>query len=340
MTRIHRHLNTLVLLFTALSFYALPGHSAVLKIASLAPDGSDWMNRMRAGAEEIAQKTDNRVKFKFYPGGVMGDDKAVMRKIRVGQLQGGAIPGGSLSAFYPDSQIYNMPLKFQSFDEIDYVRERMDALLVDGFEKSGFVTFGLSEGGMAYALSKSPIRTVTDLRKLKVWAPDNDKMVLEILKAFNINPIPLPIGDVLTGLQTGLIDTIAGSPIAAIALQWHNQVKYLTDVPLMYFYAVLAIDDKAFNRISASDQLVVQQVMERTFSEIDKKNRADNILALQALKNQGVVVIKPSPAEMQDWRHYALESSEKLAKEGIISKPMLEMLDMHIKAYRSQTAAQ
>ncbi len=324
----------------ALCLQAFPLQAFNFKIATLAPDGSDWMNRMRAGAVEISEKTANRVGFKFYPGGVMGDDKAVLRKIRVGQLHGGAIPGGSLSSFYPDGQIYNMPLKFRSFGEIDYVRERMDKLLVDGFEQSGFVTFGLTEGGMAYALSKFPARTVPDLRKLKVWAPDNDRMALEILQAFNINPIPLPIGDVLTGLQTGLIDTIAGSPIAAIALQWHNQIRYLTDVPLMYFYAVLAIDQKSFKRISEADRLIVRQVMTRIFNEIDKKNREDNVLAFAALQNQGISIIKPTPDEMQDWKHYALESTEKLVKKGIISTRMLELLDTHISAYRNQTAGQ
>lgn len=340
MVRLYKYLTFSFFLCLAFSIQATTAQAAVLKIATLVPDGSDWMNRMRAGAKEISEKTEKRVKFKFYPGGVMGDDKAVLRKIRVGQLHGGAMPGGSLSKFYPDSQVYNMPLKFKSFNEIDYVRERMDKLLVDGFEKGGFITFGLSEGGMAYAMSKSPIKTVQDLRKLKVWAPDNDRMVLETLRAFNIKPIPLPISDVLTGLQTGLINTIASSPIAAIALQWHNQVKYLTDVPLMYIYAVLAIDKKAFKRLSTPDQKIVREVMTHTFYEIDKKNRQDNIAAFSALINQGITVLKPSPAELQDWQHYGKQSSDQLAKDGIISPKMLDLLTTHLDTYRSQTASQ
>ncbi|MBW2100225.1 MAG: TRAP transporter substrate-binding protein DctP, partial [Deltaproteobacteria bacterium] len=79
-----------------------PAHAVVFKIATLSPDGSFWMQKMREGAEEVAQKTNNRVRFKFYPGGVMGDDKVVLRKIRIGQLHGGAVVSGSLSDYFPD----------------------------------------------------------------------------------------------------------------------------------------------------------------------------------------------------------------------------------------------
>ena len=106
--------------------------NVVLKIATLAPEGQTWMNMMHAAADEVARKTDGRVKFKFYPGGGMGDTKAVLRKIRIGQLQGGLVTSGSLSKFYPDNQIYNLPITFNSFDEVDFVRGHMDQLIIDG----------------------------------------------------------------------------------------------------------------------------------------------------------------------------------------------------------------
>jgi len=118
----------------------------------------------------------------------MGDDKVVLRKIRIGQLHGGAVVSGSLSDYFPDNQVYGLPLKFRSFEEVDYVRERMDPLLTGGLEKSGFVTFGLAEGGFAYVMSNAPVRTLDDLRKRKVWAPDNDLTTLEAVKAFGITP--------------------------------------------------------------------------------------------------------------------------------------------------------
>ena len=116
---------------------ALTGQAQAMqfKIATLSPEGSIWMEKMREGAEELAHKTENRVMIKYYPGGVMGDDKAVLRKIRIGQLHGGAVVGGSLSNFYPDDQIYSLPLMFRSFEEVDYVRKHLDHTIAEGLEK-------------------------------------------------------------------------------------------------------------------------------------------------------------------------------------------------------------
>ncbi|MCP4371198.1 MAG: C4-dicarboxylate ABC transporter, partial [Deltaproteobacteria bacterium] len=156
----------LLVLFLLLSTQA---NAVILKIATLPPDGSNWMIAMRQGAEEVAKKTENRVRFKFYPGGVMGDDKAVLRKIRIGQLHGGILTSGSLSKFYPDILVYNLPMALKSFGEVDYVRKRMDNILIDGLDKNGFVIFGLAEGGFAYLMSTTPVKNTDNLKKNKVW---------------------------------------------------------------------------------------------------------------------------------------------------------------------------
>lgn len=313
-----------------------PAHAVVFKIATLSPEGSFWMQKMREGAEEVAQKTNNRVRFKFYPGGVMGDDRAVLRKIRIGQLHGGAVVSGSLSDYFPDNQVYALPLKFKSFDEVDYVRERMDPLLTSGLEKSGFVTFGLAEGGFAYIMSNAPVRTLEDLRKQKVWAPDNDLTTLEAVKAFGITPIPLSIADVRAGLQTGLIDTVTISPIGAVALQWHTQVNYLMDIPLLYIYGLLAVDQKRFSKISPDHQNVVREVMGRVFREIDRRNREDNVKALEALRKQSIQFVKPSTKALKEWHSIASGVSKRLIDTGRLSEGILNTLDAILAEYRSQ----
>lgn len=328
------------LVVLSLLLFATSASALTLKIATLAPDGSDWMNRMKSGAKEIAERTDNRVKFKFYPGGVMGDDKAVLRKIKIGQLHGAAMPSGSLAPYYPDSQVYSLPLRFRSFAEIDYVRSRMDATLIEGFRNSGFITFGLSEGGLAYAMSKSPVRSVADLQKLKVWVPDTDAMGISAMQTYGIEPIPLAIGDVLTSLQTGLVNTIAASPIAAIALQWHNQVDYLTDLPLLYIYAVFALSEKSYKKIAAADRKIVDEVMTNTFKGIDQQNRKDNIAAFSALQNQGIQLIAPNPDYLNEWHEKAEKAVTRMVQDQIISAPALEQLNQLLKEYRTQVAQQ
>ena len=323
----------LIIILTAI---AGPAFSMELKIATIVPDGSPWMQKMRQSAREIDAKTSGRVQFKFYPGGIMGNDKAVLRKIRFGQLHGGVLTSGSLSRAFSDAQVYSLPLKFRSLNEIDYVRAQMDSLLIDGYEKGGFVTFGLAEGGFAYLMSNSPVRSIDDLRNQKVWIPDHDLTVSEAMLAFGIKPIPLPIADVRSGLQTGLIDTVAGSPIGAIVLQWHTQVKYLTEMPLAYIFGFLAVDKKAFGKISSEDQKIVRQNMERTWREINQQNRFDNIEALTVLNKMGIKFVKPGDAEKKDWFEVANGVTRQLVDTGIISRHMVDMLDNHLKDYRSR----
>lgn len=320
----------------------LPGQALGirLKIATLSPEGSVWMQKMREGSQELARRTNNRVRIKFYPGGVMGDDNTVLRKIRIGQLHGGAVVGGSLTKYFKDSQIYGLPMKFKSFEEIDYVRRQLDQRIIDGFEKGGFVTFGIAEGGFAYVMATVPIRTVEEMRRQKVWVPDNDKTILESVQAFDIKPIPLSIADVRAGLQTGLINTVTIPPIGAIALQWHTQIKYLMDEPFLYIYGVLAVARKVFEKLSPDDQRLFREIMGRVFKELDRLNRQDNVKAREALRKQGIEFIKPDADDLKQWYDNAAAIPERLVKAGKLSREMVNTLESLLKDYRSQYECQ
>lgn len=327
-----------IALLIFLCFTASPAFGVVFKIATLSPDGSEWMQQMRAGAREIALNTENRVKFKFYPGGIMGNDKAVLRKIRVGQLHGGAVTAGSLVKIYPDLNLYSMPMKFDTLDEIDYVREHMDALLISGLEKKGFVSFGLAEGGFAYVMSKAPVKSTQDLRDQKVWMPGQALTTAEVMQALGINPIPLPVADVRTGLQTGLIDAVTISPMASIVLQWHTQLRFLTDTPLAYIYGMLAVDRRQFDKLSTQDQTVVRKVMGNVFAKINKKNRQDNADALKVLRKHGIQFVKPDAATEKQWQEVAAAITGRVVEAGHLSADMVEVLDNHLKDFRTQRA--
>jgi len=326
-----RHAGTIFLLLV----FAVNVDARALKIATLSPDGTTWMKIMRNAAKVVADQTENRVRIKFYPGGVMGNDRAVLRKIAMGQLQGGVFVSGSLSEFYPANQVYNLPLIFKNYQEVDYVRKRMDPIIMQGMEQAGFVTFGLAEGGFAYLMSKEPVQSIEDLRKQKVWIPDNDVTSLETLKTFGVSPIPLSLADVRTALQTGLINTVAASPVGAIALQWHTQINYLTDIPLIYVYGMLAVDKKAFSRFSSKDQSILREVMGAAFGEIDRQNRIDNKNALKALRRQGIQFVKPTADALKRWQSTAFNASERLIRAGKLSKDIIDTLMRNLSDFRS-----
>ncbi len=306
------------------------------KIASLSPDGSYWMQQLRAGGDEISRKTEGRVKFKFYPGGVMGDDVGVMRKIRLRQLHGAAVTNAVLSTIYPDIQLYNLMLKFHDLHEVDYVRRKMDAELMHGLEERGIVPLGFAEVGMVYVMSTLPVQTLDQMRSNKVWVPDDNRVVLEAMKAFSISPIPLPLRDVLMGLQTGMIDIVAGSPVGALALQWHTKVKYVSDIPLLYAFGVLILDQQAFAHISSGDQQIVRKVMGRVIGEIDRRSREDNLQAAEVLKKQGIQFLKPTEEAADELRQTIVSANRHIEQDGNMSADKVKELNDYLAEFRQQ----
>ncbi len=306
-----------------------------LKIATLAPDGTSWMREARGAADEIAERTAGRLKLRFYPGGVMGNDRSVLRKIRVGQLHGGMVTSGGLSDIYPDIQIYGLPFAFRSYAEVDYVRTRMDPLLLEKLAAEGLVSFGLSEGGFAYLASTRPIRSVADLRQRKVWVPEGDAISIAAFHAVDVSPIPLPLSDVLTGLQTGLIDTVGSTPAAIIALQWHTQVGYFTDAPLLYTYGTLVLSERALKKISPADRAILETVLGAALRRVNAQSREANQEALQVLHDQGIEIIAPSENELERWRGPVNRAIDELAAEGVISQAMLDRLRQHLRTSRT-----
>jgi TRAP-type transport system periplasmic protein len=319
------------LLASILMLFASQSNATVFKIATVSPDGTAWMQAMRAGADEIKQKTGGRVAFKFYPGGVMGNDDNVLRKIRIGQLQGGAVTASALVDIAPDIGIYELPYLFSSLQQVDYVRSRLDPKLMAGLEDSGFVGFGLAEGGFTYMMSDRALDSVEDVRKQKVWIPDGNKVGEAVFGSADISPVILPLSDVLIGLQTGLIDTIITSPIGAIALQWHTRVSHVVDEPLTYFSALLVLDKSKFDKLKQEDQQVVRNIMTRVFKTIDAQNRKDNIDAREVLIKQGLKFVPLSPTAKKQWYAIGEKAMHELEKQNKYSKAvydsMMKLLD-------------
>jgi len=310
--------------------------AVTLKIATLAPDGTRWMQAMRDGADEVKRITKGRVKLRFYPGGVMGNDQSVLRKIRVGQLHGGALTGGGLASIDPDTQIYSLPFMFRSFAEVTYVRKRVDPVLIAGLKRKGFISFGFADGGFAYLMSQQPITSIEQLKAQKMWVPEGDEPSRRVMQALGVSAIPLPLSDVLTGLQTGLINTVATSPVGAIALQWHSRVQYLTDVPLLYIYGTLLIKDKAFARLSKADQKSFRQAMEKAFRRIGEQNQEDNRQAREALGKQGIQFVHPDDDDMARWRRAVDQAVNDMVGQGLFSSKLLHRVRADIDTYRKR----
>jgi TRAP-type C4-dicarboxylate transport system substrate-binding protein len=183
-------------------------------------------------------------------------------------------------------------------------------------------------------MSLEPVQKLEHMRSRKAWVPENNELAQVALEAFSISPIPLPIRDVLMGLQTNMIDIVAGSPVAALALQWHTKVKYVTDLPLSYIFGVLALDQKVFNKIPKPDQATVRSVMGRIIKEVDQQNRQDNLKAKEAMIKLGIQFLKPTQEAADKLRKTSIIANEKLVKDGNLSASKVKELNKHLADFR------
>lgn len=310
--------------------------ASVLKISTAYPDGTYVVKSLKAAAKQVDEATEGRVKLKFYPGGVQGDNKTVLKKIKRGLLHGALLEGGALASEFKDSQVYNAPMVFNNFDEVDYVRTKLDSEIIAGFANNGWTLFGLIDGGFAYAMTNQPVTNLQKLKQQKLWLPANDPLSEKVANAFSLSPIYLGIGEVLTALQTGAINSIVAPPAAALTLQWYSKVKHVTDAPFMYTYGTLAISNKAFAKLSSADKTVVANILTKAVADVDKNSRADNLKAFSALSTQGLQIIKPSGDDIVSLRGEASKATEVLIKNQEFSVQMLQKVQKLLAEFRAE----
>jgi TRAP-type C4-dicarboxylate transport system substrate-binding protein len=302
---------------------AAPAAAQTIKIATLAPDGSAWMRELRAAAAEVKAGTAGRVEVKFYPGGVMGNDAVVLRKMRLGQLQGGVLTSSELSLVYPDAPVYSLPFLMSTWDEVDRVRAAVDPMLAKGFEARGIHMLGVSSLGFAYLMGDKPLGSAADMAGRKLWVPQNDAVAARIFEMGGVSTIPLPIGDVFTSLQTGLVDTVVNTPSGAVVLQWHGKMKHMVDLPLTFVVGFLVVDDKAWKKLSPADQAVLSKAFADAGKRMDANTRRDDAAALEAMKKQGLKVSPMDPAEARRWQALGAKLIAEMEAQGKISPELL-----------------
>jgi TRAP-type transport system periplasmic protein len=314
------------LAFAALALLALlapVAQAQTIKIATLAPDGSAWMKELRAAAAEIKAGSQGRVEVKYYPGGVMGNDAVVLRKMRLGQLQGGVLTSSELAAVYPDAPIYSLPFLLQDWDQVKRVRTQVDPLLAKGFEGKGLHMLGATGIGFAYVMSTRPLHSRAEMVKSKLWIPQGDTIADVTFRSGGVTPIPLPIGDVFTSLQTGLVDTVANTPSGTVALQWHGKLRYMIDLPLSYVVGFMVLDQKAWMKLAPADQAIVSKAFASAAARMDASIQRDDESALKAMQKQGLKVISMDAAETARWREIGAQVTRKLESDKSISPALL-----------------
>ncbi len=290
----------------------------VLKVATLAPEGSSWMNLFHEWGRNIEAHTGGKLKVKFYAGGVAGDERDAVRKMRLGQLNAAAVTAIGLGLIQSEVRVLELPMMVKSYAELDFIRGAMDAEFKKKFEEKGYVLLGWGDVGPVHIFSNTPIKSKADLAQTKLWAWTDDPLVKTMFKQLGSNGVPLGVPDVLTSLQTGLINACYGSPLSMVALQWYTKVKYMTGMQLSQAIGATVITKRDWDKLPPDQQKILVDDSKAMETKLLKTIRTDNEKALASMKQSGVQVVDSPPAMLKEFEEQALALRPMLEKDPVV----------------------
>ncbi len=311
----------------------------LVKIATLAPDGSVWMEAMRAVNSYVEEASNGRYHAKYYGSGVLGDEPDVVRKMKLGQLGGSGVSLSGVRLTCPEFQVMELPFLFGnlSYDEAEYVYDILSREFDSYAEKRGYKVIAISTAGFAHICSKEPLeRILKDLPRQRFWQWEGENVMKEISEALSIPTTSLPLPDTLTALQTGMINAFYGTSLHVLSFQWYKYIRYIYTPSLFYTPSFAVTTLKAWNEIPADIQALffdekaegMKKESLRWIHEADKK-------ALETLKKSGIQVVEISPEELEEIRARTRGVWDSLAGD-VFPKALLEKIDNLLNEYRSR----
>jgi TRAP-type C4-dicarboxylate transport system substrate-binding protein len=312
-----------------------PARADEVRIATLAPAGSPWMEVLDKAQVEIKDKTGGRVVLKYYPGGQQGDERDAIQKIKLGQLDGAAVTAVGMSMIDESIRVLELPMMFQSAEELDYVADKMWPYFQKKFEGKGYKLMDRGEVGWVYFLSKTEVKSLADLKGLKLWQWGDDRLVGAVFKKLGVNGVPLGVPEVDAGLTSGRINACYGSPVAAVALQWYTKIKFMTSMPMSFAIGATVVKLDALKKLSADDQKVLEDVGKANAKKLRKVIRKANDDAKGTMTRKGITVVQTPVAMVDEFTKQSQDVWKDLTGK-IYSDDELKMVIKYRDEYRAK----
>jgi TRAP-type C4-dicarboxylate transport system substrate-binding protein len=306
-----------------------------LKLATIVPDGSVWDKSLKEMGNEWKQATDGRVSLTVFGGGSQGDESTVLRKMRLGALQGAALTVVGLGSIDWSFNVFNVPFFFESYDELNAVVDQLTPTLQQRLQAKGFVLVHWGHGGWLQVFSKQPIQSVGDLKAQKLWTSAGDDRMTQWYKANGYQPRAMAMTDILTGLTTGMLDALPTPPIGALAFQWYKQTPYMLDIGLTPLVGATVVSRKVWDGIPQADRGKLSEVAARTEKQLKADVPKQDAFAVALMSGQGLKVTK---ATGPDWRREA-EALAKTVRGQMVPPDIFDMATKARDAFRSGKVA-
>lgn len=283
--------------------------SLVVKLGTVVPDGSVWYKVLRRLGEEWRRDTAGRVTLQVYPGGTQGTESAMIKRMRFNQLQAASLSAVGLSEIDDAFSVFSIPMFYASYDEVNYVLERLTPVLDERLARKGFTRLNWGHGGWVQVFSKKPVRTVADIKALKLFTSAGDDRMVQWYKDNGFRPVPLAVSDMMTALQTGMVEAIPVTPLAALSFQWYQQTPYMLELGLAPLVGATVMTVEAWEKVAPEDRPKLLEAAARAerelMTEVPKQDRE----AIEQMKARKLIVTR---AEGPEWRQAAEEFARSM----------------------------
>lgn len=323
--------TAMALLLGLLAAPAFAGDT-VIKLGTLAPEGSPWDLIMRDMGEKWKQAG---VKLQIYPGGVLGDEPDFVSKMRIGQIQAGVLTVVGLAQIDKGVQALSIPMLYKSYEESDYVRKKMQPVLEKRLLAKGFKVLNWGEAGWVSFFGKTPILTPDDLKKMKffVWGDDTD--TLNLWKSAGFSPVPLAPTDILPNLQTGLINSFDTTPISALSFQWFALAPHMTNLRWAPLVGATIITTKAWNSLPASSKPAILKAATEAGVRFRDEIRTKEKQFTDEMVKKGLVVHDITPEQYAQWEKLFQDAYPEISGK-VIPADMMKMAIKYRDEYRAK----
>lgn len=292
----------LILIFLSAAHAARAADEIVIKMATIAPSGSEWHQVLQEMGAEWQKASRGLVQFRLYPGGVAGDDNDVVRKMRLGTLNASLLSTAGLTDIDRSVHALQVPLAYANYRELDCTIEQLSPRIEKQLEAKGFILLGWSDAGWAHFFTKSPVRTPDDMKKLKMFVWAGDDRYVELWKKAGFNPVPLPSTEISTALQTGLVNAVTSTVQGVVLLQWYRQVTYMCDLKWAVMLGAIVVTRQTWDKIPADVRPAIREAARKACRRLSEFSRQSEDRDIAVLQKHGVKVIAVDNAVLAQWR--------------------------------------
>ncbi len=317
-----------------LALGAMTAHAQVIKLGTVAPEGSPWHDAMMETAQKWKELSGGKVQVRIYAGGVAGDEKDMLRKIRIGQLHATALTSSTLLEIIPDIEALSLPMLVRTDGELDYVIEKLGPEFEVRLAEKGFKVLTWSCAGWVHFFTKEPVTTPEEMKKQTLFFWGSDTAYVELLKRWGFNPVPLGITDLLPSLQTGLVDAFPAPPTAALSFQWFALAPHMADFRWQPLPGTTVVSMKQWNKIPANLRPLLEDAAREVGTRLQKRIRELEKEAIAVMKKHGLTVHPVPPPVEEAWRTLLREAGYPVFVGPRISKQMFDRVRGLLDEYR------